>query len=218
MTREDSVTKNIWKILDRRPGITRNLTIGIISLSSLARYLIKEEKLDATLDSVISAIRRYNLDEYELIFENAARAIKKTNAISTRSPLANISVIKDSEVQIILPKLFSIINYNYGDVLRIIQGEGSIKIIVDEKNLKKVLNLFNGKNILKISKEIGEITVHMHEDSKYTPGVLALQSYELSLNGINILEAMSCWPEWMWFVHEKDIQKAYKLLYDMWKG
>jgi aspartokinase len=217
MTKEDSLTKNVWKILDRKPSITRNINDGIISFSLLARYLIKEENLDATLDSVISAIRRYKLDNYNTIFEKAFKTIKKTTQISTRSPLVNISVMKDTEVQNIISTLFSIIHYNSGDVLRIIQGEGSIKIIVDEKNLKKTMDLFSEKQILRVDKELGEITVHMHADGKYTPGVLALQSYELALNGINLLEAMSCWPEWIWFVHERDLQKAYNILYTLWK-
>ncbi|MBE3122520.1 MAG: hypothetical protein IMZ53_16340 [Thermoplasmata archaeon] len=217
MTKDENITRNIWKILDRNPSITRNLSLGIISLSALARYLIKEEKIDATLDSVISAVRRYKIETYEKIFENARKVIKKTTAISTRSPLINISVVKDTEVQIIIPQLFSIIHYNVGDVLRIIQGEGSIKIIVDKKNLKKIVDLFSEKNILKIDQELGEITVHMHPNGKYTPGVLALLSNELALNGINVLEAMSCFPEWIWFVDEKDIQKAYNVLYNLWK-
>ena len=190
---------------------------GLINIRGLAKYLIKEEKIDATLDAVVSAIRRYNLDAHGKIFSNAQKSIQKITAISTRSPLANISVAKDAEVQNALPKLFSIIHYNLGDVLRIIQGDESIKIIVDEKNIKKVRELFSEKNILGIEKNLGEICVHMHPDGKLIPGIFAYSANELAINGINILETMSCFPEWLWFVNENDLHDAYNVLYNLWK-
>ena len=112
MTDDKNIVKNVWNFLDRTLCIGRNISNGLINIRGLAKYLIKEEKIDATLDTVVSAIRRYNLDAHGKIFSNARKSIQKITAISTRSPLANISVAKDAEVQNALPKLFSIIHYN----------------------------------------------------------------------------------------------------------
>lgn len=218
MTNNKNIAKHVWYFLDRNPCITRNMSAGLINTRALAKYLIKEEKIDTTLDAAISAIRRYKNDTNKEIFEKAHNLILKTTAISTKSPLANISVVKDTEVQNMLPKLFPMIHYNLGDVLRIIQGDGSIKIIVNEKNVEKVKNLFSEKHILNIERNLGEISVHMHPEGKYIPGILAYSSNELAINGINILESLSCFPEWIWFVDEKDLQKAYNVLYDLWKN
>ena len=97
----------------------------------MKRVRIKEKKIDATLDGVSSAIRRYKLDHYDEIF-TMANKIVSLGEISTRGKLANIAVIKDAEIQQILPQLFSIIHYNRGDVLRIIQADEAIKILVNE--------------------------------------------------------------------------------------
>ena len=217
MARDTNISKKIWKILDRSPQITKNLNHNLINIRALAKYIIKEEKIDATLDSVISSIRRYEYDSSDNIFEKAYQLIHKTNAILTRSPLIEIAVVKDTEVQKKLSQLFSIIRYNAGEVLRIIQGDGAIKIIIDKKNLEKVKTLFLEQDIIDIEQDIGEISVHMHPEGGRTPGVLAILGNELALNGINVKEIMSCLPELMWFVDEKDIPKAYNVLYQLWK-
>ena len=57
----------------------------------------------------------------------------------------------------------------------------------------------------------------MHPDAKYAPGVIAITSNELVINGINILEAMSCISELLWFVEEKDLLRAYNILNRLWQ-
>ena len=212
MTNNVKIADEVWKLLDERPCIRINMSRGLINTRALAKYIIKKRKLDVTVDAAISAIRRYELGTYEKIFENAHKIISQTIALSTKSPLANISLTKDTEVQRLLPKLFSIIHYNQGDALRIIHADESIKVLVDEKNLEKIRTLFPGDKIIRIERNLAEINIHQHPDAKSTPGIIAITSNELAINGINVLETMSCFPEWLWFVDEKDILKAYNAL------
>jgi len=187
---------------------------GLINTSALARYIINEKKVGATLDAVSSAIRRYNLDHYDEIFTTGNKIVS-LGAISTKSRLANIAVIKDAEIQELLPTLFSIIQYNRGDVLRIIQADEAIKILVDEKNLEKVKNLFPEDKIIKIDRNLAEINMHLHPEAVNTPGIIAVISNEFAMNDINVMETMSCVPEMLWFVKEKDILRAYNVLYQL---
>jgi aspartokinase len=214
-----NVTKTIWRILDRNPCIIRNMRSGIINVRALASYLMREEKIKTTIDAVVSAIRRYNFDAYDAIFNSAYKIIREPTAISTRSPLAMLSVVKDSEVQNILPRLYSGIMSDQGDVLRLIQGNKSVKIVTDEHNLEFVKGLFQKKDILAIDENLGEICVHnMVPTGRVTPGILAISANELAINSINVLEIMSGSSEIIWFVEEKDIQRAYNVLYQLWKG
>jgi aspartokinase len=206
----------VWKILDISPSIRRELSRGLINHSALARYLIKEKKVNATLDAVLSAIRRYEIDHFEELFETANKIISKS-AISTKSKLANISLVKDTAIQRLLPQIFSIIKYNRGDVLRIIQADETIKILIDAKNLENVKNLFPEENIINIDENLGEINMHLHPKAVDTPGIIAVVSNELTMNRINVMETMSCVPELLWFVKEKDIVKAYNVIYQLCK-
>lgn len=211
-----NIMHKVWKILDNSPSIRKDMSLGLINQSALARYIIEEKKVNATLDAVISAIRRYEIEHSNKLFDAAYKIISQS-AISTKSRLSNIDIIKDTETQKLLPELFSIINYNRGDVLRIIQADESIKILVDEKNLEKVKDLLSEDKIIKIDENLAELNMHLHPEAVNTPGILAVISNELSINDINVMETMSCVPELLWFVKEKDILKAYSVLYQLCK-
>jgi hypothetical protein len=37
------------------------------------------------------------------------------------------------------------------------------------------------------------------------------------MNNINIIETVSCFPEWIWIVEEKDLLTTYKVIYQLWR-
>ncbi len=205
----------VWKFLDNNPCIKRDLSKGLINSRALAKYIIKTQKMDVTLDAVISAIRRYELGKKDDIFLNARGLIKQTLNLSTRSGLAEISIIKDDDVQRAIPGLFDVIEYSRGEVLRVIQANETIKLIVDEKNLENVIAVFPKNKVLNIDKNLAEINLHMHPKMIVTYGILAVIANELAINSVNILEVMTCLPEMLLFVKEEDILKAYQILYQL---
>ena len=205
----------VWKYLDNNPHIKADMSLGIINIRALAKHIIKTQKMDATLDAVISAIRRYEIDRQEDIFAKARKVIEETFTLSTRSGLIEISLVKDDDVHRILPELFEIIDYARGEILRVIQATESIKLLADEKNLEKVTEVFPKEKILKIDKNIAEINMHMNPRGAATRGILAVITNELAINGISIFEIMSCLPEMLLFVKEEDILKSYQVLYEL---
>ena len=212
MTNYNSFSDKIQRILDQSPAIRVYIRLGIINVRALAKYLIEERKIDADLDAVISAIRRYKIEPSETIFEKALKVLMNYVSISTKSSLVIIATIKDKEIQDLLPKFFSLIHYAQGETLRIVEADESIKIFIDEKNLEKILEYFPGKKIQYIHKHLAEININLTEDVKHTPGVVALISNEFAMNGVNVVEVLSCFPEELWFVEEKDLLKAYKVI------
>lgn len=209
-----NISHQVWKILDNNPYIKRVMSLGLINTTALAKYFITEKKIEGTLEAVNSAIRRYKFDRYDDIFATANKIIS-LGEISTKSKLANIALIKDAEVEELLPKLFSIIQFHRGDVLRIIQADEAIKILVNEKNLETVQKLFPSKKIIKIDRNLAEINMHLHPEAVNTPGIIAVISNELAINGVNVMETMSCVPEMLWFVKEQDLLKAHNVFYQL---
>ena len=205
----------VWKFLDNNPCIKRDLSKGLINSRALAKYIVRTQNMDATLDAVISAIRRYDSGKKDDIFLNARKLVSQTISLSTRSGLTEISLIKDEDVQRAIPSLFDVIEYSRGEVLRIIQATESIKLIVDEKNFENVISVFPKNKIINIDKNIAEINMHMAPKMIVTYGILAVISNELAINSVNILEVMTCLPEMLLFVKEEDILKAYQILYEL---
>lgn len=210
-----NIVHEVWKILDNNPSIRKEMNRGLINTSALARYIIDEKKINASLDAVISAIRRYKLDKHDDVFDNAYRILDQTVNISTKSNLAEISLIKDDEVQQFLPKLFNIIKYVHGDVLRVTQANESIRLLIDEKNMDDVIALFPKNKIITKEKGLSEINIYIHPKMQTTPGILATIANELAINGINIVEFMTCPPEMICVVKKDDLIRASNVLYQL---
>ena len=205
----------VWKFLDNSPCIRNDLSQGLINVRALAKHILKQKKMDTTLDAIISAIRRYELNRQDDFFTNTYKLIGQTINLSTRSAFAKITLVKDNDVQRLLPELFDAIKYARGDVLRVMQANESIKLLVDEKNLEDITEIFPKDKILKIEKNLAEINMNMHPKMQTTHGILAVITNELAINGINIVEIMSCFPEMLFFVKEQDVLKAYQVLYQL---
>jgi aspartokinase len=210
-----NIVHEVWKILDNDPSIRREMNRGLINTSALARYIINEKKVDATLDAVISAIRRYKLDSHDDVFDTAYKLLGQTVNLSTKSNLAEISLIKDDEVQQFLPKLFSIIKYIRGDVLRVTQANESIRLLIDEKNMEDVTALFPKNKIITTEMNLAEINIYIHPKMQTTPGILAAIANELATNGINVVEFMTCPPEMLCVVKKGDLVRASNVLYQL---
>ena len=191
------------------------MSLGLINTSALARYIIKQKKLNASLDAVMIALRRYKLNTHEEVFNKAQVLFEQTINISTKSNLAEISVLKDTEIQKILPKLFNFIHYVQGDVLRVTQANKSIRLLIDDKNLDQVLNLLPKEKILAHEKNLAEINIHIHPKMQKTPGILAILANELALNSINIVEFVTCPPEMLIIVKKEDLVKASSMIYNL---
>jgi aspartokinase len=210
-----NTVKDVWRFLDDSPCIRQVIKCNLINTRALAKYIIKEKKLEASLDAVIGALRRYETEPYENFFGKAHIVVRRIINLSTRSKLSVISLVKDADVQNKLPKLFTIIQYIKGDILRITQANESIKVLVDTKNLEKVIALFPKDKIIHIEQNLAEINMSLDPKMQETPGVLSVITTELAINGINIVEAITCPPEMLWFVKEKDLLKAYNVLYEL---
>lgn len=210
-----NIVHDVWKFLDNNPSIRREMNRGLINTSALARYFINVKKIDANLDAVISAIRRCKFNQLNDIFDNAYKMLSQTVNVSTKSNLAEISLIKDDDVQQLLPKLFTLIKYVQGDVLRVSQANESIRLLIDEKNMNNVINLFPKDKILSKERGLAEINLYIHPKMQTTPGILATIANELAINEINIVEFMTCPPEMICVVKKEDLVKASNALYQL---
>jgi aspartokinase len=203
-----NIVQSVWKILDNEPSIRREMSRGLINTSALARYLITEKKVDATLDAVIAALRRYHLDRYDDLFTQASKILSQTINVSTKSNLVEFSLIKDTDVQRCLSELFKTISYIRGDTLRIMQANEAIRLLIDEKNIERVTTLFPKEKIITKETNLAEINIYIHPLTQKTPGILSILANELAMNGINIIDVMTCVPELIFIVKKEDFQKA----------
>jgi hypothetical protein len=210
-----NINQKVWEFINQDPTIKNAMSYGIINKRALANYIKKQKNMEKNLDAIISAIRRYNIQQYDNMFLKAKTKIIPNIDLSTRSNIVNVILSKDTEIQKLIPEFFSIIKYDRGDVLRIIQADESIKVLINEKNLKKIVKILPKTKIFSIKKNLAEINIHFIKDAIDTPGVIAIISNEIAMNGVSIVEVLSCFPELLWYVYQHDLLKAYNVLYQL---
>ena len=88
------------------------------------------------------------------------------------------------------------------------------EVIVDQKNVAKVTDIFRNK-VMKTEHNLAEINMKLAPVSAKVPGVLAMLDTELANNNVNIVETISCVPEVLWFIDQKDLLKAHQTFLEL---
>jgi len=207
-----NISDQVKVFLNNEFIIRKCLFRNIISLRALSRYIIKllglEEK---NLDAVMSAIRRYKREE-RIKTEIELKKVFSKIGVKTRSNIVDICVKKNKKVLENLNKINSIVDIEKGEVIRVIQAEEGIRIIIDEKNLDKFFNYFSKNDCISIEKNLVEINLHFTQDASKTKGIVALICSSLNAEDVNIVEIISSAPELLLFLKKEDLLKALNVI------
>ena len=209
-----NIRAEIWKLIDTDPSLRYDLERGLLNIRAVARYF-SESGIVASEDAIISAIRRYPRENKVKDYNKTVLKLLSKSTISTRSNIVNIAVSKGNHLKEVLPRIFSIINFEKGETLRITQGEENIRIIVDQKNFERVLEVLPKKEILEIRKDLAEINIHLPNEVAQTRGLGAYIFNELLRHDILLYEVMTCLPEFMLFVQNDQALKTHEVLFKM---
>ncbi|MBU0615255.1 MAG: hypothetical protein KJ601_04125, partial [Nanoarchaeota archaeon] len=142
-------------------------------------------------------------------------ALLKKAKIRTITKMASLSLKKNEEVTSNLGRVLPEVNFEGGEVLRVIEGAKLFKIIIDEASYEKMQNRFGKRNILESKKGIGMNEITYPDILKETPGVFAAISTELGANDISIIDALIISNEHIIVLEEKDLLKGFEILYSL---
>ena len=209
---QNNITDKVKTYLDSDFVVRRCLFKNIMSLRALSRHLIEKLDLkDRNMDAVMSAIRRYKKTEKDEIDKNL-RKLFLNIAVKTRSDIVDLRVSKNKRSVESISKLNSIVDIDKGEIIRIIQAEQSITIIIDDKNMEKFYNIFNKNDLISADKKLVEINLQFTEEAQDIKGIVALVASSLNSEGINLVEIMSCAPELLVIVKKGDLLKALNVI------
>ncbi len=185
---------------------------NIVSFRALARHIIKKKGLkEKNLDAVISAIRRYKRSGKE--HEDASlRKILPRIKVTTRSNIADIRVQKNRKSVENISRLNLIIDVEKGEIIRVIQAEQSITIIIDDKNLSKFSDIFGKKDVISLDKDLVEVNLQFTEEAQSIKGIVSLVTSSLNAEEVNIAEIMSSAPELLIIIKKGDLLKALNVV------
>lgn len=205
---QNSISDKVSSFLDNDFIIRKCLLKNIISLRALSRHIISKLGLkEKNLDAVISAVRRCKKTEKEDTDEKLRNLFSKIS-VKTRSNIVDIRVQKNKRSVESISRLNSIVDIEKGEIIRVIQAEQSITIIIDEKNMDKFHHIFNKSDFISIDKKLVEVNLQFTGEAQNVKGIVALVASSLNAEGINIAEIMSSAPELLIIVKKEDLLKV----------
>lgn len=209
---QNTIAERVSSFLDNDFIIRKCLFKNIISLRALSRYIIKRIGLkDKNLDAIMSAVRRYKKTEREADSDSLKNIFLKV-AVKTRSDVVDIRVQKNKKSIECISKLNSVVDVEKGEILRTIQAEQSITIMIDDKNMEKFYSIFPKSDILSINKKLVEINLQFTKEAQEIKGIVAIVASSLNAEGINIVEIMSSAPELLIIIKKENLLRALNVV------
>ncbi|MBS3128890.1 hypothetical protein J4410_07145 [Candidatus Woesearchaeota archaeon] len=207
-----NVMQHVTALIDQDVSLRRSLTRGFVNTRALALYIQNHLEISASLDAIISAIRRYDLsntfkDTTKKRYEIIAKA-----KISSRTNLCSLLLKKEKEVQEILSSYYLLFDFSKGEIFRILESSQNITLILDDTQRDTLKNMFKKTHILSTTKNLGEISLIYPLDISSFPGIFAAVNSEIALNNIAIKNAILCESEHTIILHEKDIIPTLNIL------
>lgn len=196
----ESINQQVWKALQTDPAIMRDSQRNLINTRALAKYLIDKYGLKASLDAVISSIRRFPLEGYQEE-EKLLQHIFRDSVVSTKNNIACVTIYLTPT------QVFEKLKGLSVPSIRMTTGTEEVKILAENGHADAIAKLFKGAEV---EHDLSEISITTAEKAAKTKGVLARIAAELALANINIHEMCMCSPQFLIYVSQKDIVKAHE--------
>ncbi len=198
-----SIHGQIQNIIKADMALKKGLSRKIINIRALAKYIAKKFSINS-LDSIISAIRRFDIQEAEEEEEKVLNVFHGS-IVRTKNDVSCITFTMPAPD--VFKKLSEIENLS---PVRSVVGSKEMKILVEKPFTTKIKELFDKKNLKKTEEGLSEISIMLQEKAIETKGVMAKIATEIALENINVIELVVCPPEFLIYVKQKDIVKAHE--------
>lgn len=207
---KESVAEKTRGYIDAHPSVKDCMAKDLINYSSLARLIMKDLGIKNE-EAVMIACRRYAQKLSKKDHEGDILAILADSRLEVKTKICIITASNDWTVLQRLERIFAKL-INQKALMQVIQGAQAITIIADEKLRNDIVNEVGETNVLKVREDLVEITVKSPQKIGETSGVFSYLSSNLSEQGVNVVETVSCYTDTIFIIREKDMIQAYSLL------
>ncbi len=214
-----TISHLVGKLISSRPILHDTMEQGIVSFGNLAEQLVPEieEELgkEVKQSAVVMALRRYadtlQARTNKPSFDYNSEIIMKTN-------LCDISVRKSPGLFNKLKSIYSLVDYERGDVLNVIHGNYEVSIISNMKHMEAIKKELKGEKLLNIEKDLVSLSLSFSGDFLHTPGIISTACRKLNWENVNIYELVSTLTELTFIVSKKESGKGYQALQRLVSG
>jgi len=198
------------KYIDRHPSVRDCISKDLVNYSSLSRTIMKELGVKNE-EAVLAASRRYAMKLAKTDSESAIMSLFEDSRLELKT---RICIVVAKNEWIVLRNLEDVVKKLLADksTMQVLQSTSAITVISEDKHLPIIVKAIGQDHIMKVRKNLGEITVKSPARIEDTPGAFTYVMSLLSEQGINLLEAVSCYTDTIFIVSREEMMRAFDIL------
>jgi len=204
------------RYIDRHPSIRDCISKDLVNYSSLSRLIMKELGVKNE-EAVLAASRRYAMKLSKTDFEGAIMSVFEESRLELKT---RICIVVAKNEWIVLKNLEEVVKKILGDksTMQVLQSANAITVISEDKHLPSIVNAIGTDHVVNVKENLAEITVKSPPTIEETIGAFAYLMAMLSEQGINLLEAVSCYTDTIFIVSRDDMMAAFDILSSVIEG
>ena len=171
------------QIIERDGSIKIGLSRGLINARALARYIQVATREQHSFEAIVSSIRRYPLKESIDKYQAVGRFVQK---IALKNKMVHVLIENSPGVPTTLARFSEKVNYANGETFHSVTGYEAISVVIDSKNLSKLLAAIPKSSTLKVEDELAQLVVTLSDEADRWIGVNAVLTAQLAMNDIDI--------------------------------
>lgn len=213
---KSSVAETARKYIDRHPSIRDCISKDLINYSSLSRLIMKETGVTHE-EAVLAASRRYAAKLAKADFEGDIMRVFEESRLELKT---RICIVVAKNEWMVLRNLEDVVRKILADksTMQVLQSANAITVISEDKFLPLITRSIGEDYILMVKQNLAEVTVKSPARIEETPGAFAYLMSMLSEQGINLLEAVSCYTDTIFIVAREDMMRAFDTLSECIEG
>ncbi|MCU0851875.1 MAG: ACT domain-containing protein [Thermoplasmata archaeon] len=196
--------------IDRHPSIKDCISKDLVNYSSLSRLIMKELGVKNE-EAVLAASRRYAMKLAKTDNEGAIMRVFESSRLELKT---KICIVVAKNEWIVLKNLEDVVKEILGEksTMQVLQSTNAITVISEDKHLPRIIQAIGQAHVVSVKENLGEITLKSPPTIEETSGVFAYIMGMLSEQGINLLEAVSCYTDTIFIVSREDMMRAFDIL------
>ncbi len=205
-----SVAEITRKYIDRHPSIRDCVSKDLVNFSSLSRLIMKDMGVTHE-EAVLAASRRYAARLSKTDFEGDIMNVFEESRLELKT---RICIVVAKNEWIVLKNLEEVVKKILSDksTMQVLQSANAITVISEDKFLPMITRAIGSDHVVTVKQNLAEITVKSPQRIETTKGAFAYLVSMLSEQGINLLEAVSCYTDTIFIVNREDMMRAFDIL------
>ena len=189
--------------------VRNGLSQGLINVRALARRIQMSTRQGPTLEALVAAIRRYPIKGAVMREKGVSKLITK---LSMKDGVVDVEIQNAPEIPGLLAKFSEKVDTTKGESLSMSASVLEWVVVIDSKNLDILTRMIPKKNILRVTRDLAEVSLTMAEAFNDTVGAMASITSEIAMEGINVVEYVRAAPYLGILVEERDALRAYRAM------